>query len=92
MWYGDAPVSGGEEISLDPCPFCNDTDIRYYVKTIILNFKRAWHIAMYCNKCHCYGLRVLIRPDTSLTRHTIEHSTEFRVLAEKLIIKFCISQ
>ena len=75
-------------MSLDPCPFCNDTDIRYSVKTTTLNFKRAWHVAMYCNKCHCYGPRVLIRPDTSLTRHTIEHGAEFKALAEKAWNKF----
>ena len=70
-------------MTLDPCPFCGYTDIKYSVKTTSLSFKRAWHIAMYCNNCHCYGPRVLIRQDNSLTRHKVEHSVEFRMLAEK---------
>lgn len=73
---------------LDPCPFCKGTDILYSVKTTSLSYKRAWHISMYCNNCHCYGPRVLIKPDKALTRHVIEHDSEFRLLAEKAWNKF----
>lgn len=36
-----------------PCPFCGGTDIRYSVTVA--------HTMCYCNTCHCYGPRVIVR-------------------------------
>ncbi len=47
---------------LKPCPFCGGRKIAYSIKTSTSNFKRIYHAAMYCEKCHCYGNRVLIYP------------------------------
>ena len=63
---------------LKPCPFCGNTDIRFSVKTTTTQFKRAYHFAMYCPKCHCYGARVLLKHDGKMGRYDIERNDGFK--------------
>ena len=58
---------------IKPCPFCGGTDIRFSARTTTINYKRAYHFAMYCNSCNCYGARVLWKHDGK----NIDRSEEF---------------
>ena len=68
---------------LKPCPFCGNTDIRFSVKTTTIKFKRAYHFAMYCPKCNCYGARVLWKHDGKMGRCDIEKNEDFKQKAIK---------
>ena len=49
---------------IKPCPFCKSNDIRYSTTTTRNNRQKIQrHISMYCNNCHCYGLRNLVTLD-----------------------------
>ena len=61
-----------------PCPFCGNKDIRFSAKTTTINFKRAYHFAMYCTKCHCYGRRVLWMHDGKMGRTAIDRNEDFK--------------
>lgn len=63
---------------IEPCPFCGNTDIRFSVKTTTISYERAYHFAMYCPKCHCYGARVLWKYDGKMHRTAIERNEEFK--------------
>ncbi len=48
-----------------PCPYCGRSNIKLSDKTAANGKKR--HIAMYCNNCHCYGPRSIVKaPDSYL--------------------------
>lgn len=50
-----------KEKEIAPCPFCGGTKIKYSSKTMGSNrYKKQYHIAMYCDNCHCYGPRTII--------------------------------
>lgn len=60
---------------IKPCPFCKGTKIKYSSKTMGANHwkkKVQYHIAMYCNSCHCYGPRTIITLNEGEHRTTIE--------------------
>lgn len=70
-----------------PCPFCGSSDIRYSVKAapdkIDASYRHIsrFYIAMYCQKCHCYGSRVVVTPDTSVgynARYEVENSSKYK--------------
>lgn len=65
------------------CPFCKKNDIKFSVTTTQIAFKRAWHLAMYCNNCHCYGPRVLVHQEGSMSRHTLQRDPQYRNMAEQ---------
>lgn len=66
---------------LKPCPFCGGEDIRFSVKTTTINFARAYHFAMYCSKCHCYGARALWKYDGKMRRVDIDRNDSFKAQA-----------
>lgn len=49
-----------EKKELKPCPFCGSIDIRYSIK-VSGHFEVRYRASMYCNKCHCYGPRVVTK-------------------------------
>lgn len=63
---------------LKPCPFCGSKDIRFSAKTTTIRFERAYHFAMYCRKCNCYGARVLWKHDGKIYRGDIGENEEFK--------------
>lgn len=67
----------------DPCPFCGCTDIRYSIKTTTISYKRAYHVTAYCNRCHCYGPRTLVKIDNeeNFHRYDIEHDKKLEEAA-----------
>lgn len=54
------------------CPFCQSDDIRYSVKKTTIKFEPAYHAAMYCNHCHCYGPRILHKGKREKSRYDFE--------------------
>lgn len=47
---------------IKPCPFCGSTDIRSSLKAASAGCGEVrYHATMYCNKCHCYGPRVITK-------------------------------
>lgn len=60
------------EDCIKPCPFCQSNDIRYSVKTTTIKFEPAYHAAMYCNHCHCYGPRILHKVEKGTSRYDVE--------------------
>ena len=66
---------------LKPCPFCGGEDIRFSVKTTTINFDRAYHFAMYCRKCNCYGARTLWKYDGKMRRVDIDRNDSFKAQA-----------
>lgn len=48
------------EIDLEPCPFCQETNLGFSDKTTTIDRKRKRHVAMYCKDCHCYGPRLIV--------------------------------
>ena len=49
------------KLHIKPCPFCGSTDIRFSAKTCSTKrYEYKYHVAMYCNKCNCYGARDII--------------------------------
>ena len=67
-----------EHNELKPCPFCGDKNIAFSIKTTTVAFKRAYHFAMYCMKCHCYGRRVFWLHDGEMNRIDIERNEDFK--------------
>lgn len=45
---------------IKPCPFCGSDDIKYSNKHAGYY---KYHVAMFCNSCHCYGARQKIKGD-----------------------------
>lgn len=67
---------------LKPCPFCGGNNIGYSIKTTTIQFKRAYHFAMYCKDCHCNGARTLWKCDTNnVNRVSLERNEEFKQMA-----------
>ncbi len=66
---------------LKPCPFCGENKIDLSIKAA-KDFP-FWYVAMYCQKCHCYGARtrVTVQGDGWIGRRDIEKSTEAREIA-----------
>ena len=52
-------IDNTQKIILLNCPFCGGDDIRYSTKVTHGGRKLQYHASYYCNKCHCYGPRVL---------------------------------
>lgn len=69
------------DIKLKPCPFCGGNDVRFSVKTTTINYRRAYHIVMYCAKCHCYGARSLVYHDGHTPRVELGKNEEWRRIA-----------
>lgn len=67
------------ENKLKPCPFCGGEDIKFSLKTTG-RWERKYHLAMYCNDCHCYGTRSIITP-TEDTRSQVEKNKEYEQIA-----------
>lgn len=65
-------------MEIKKCPFCGGEDIRFSVKTTTIQFQRAYHFAMYCTKCNCYGARILWKHDGKMHRIEIERNEEFK--------------
>lgn len=61
------------------CPFCGSNNIDYSIKTCG-NYRKQYHVAMYCKECNCYGKRTLIKP-TETTRWEIGKNENYRELA-----------
>lgn len=68
-----------EGIRLKPCPFCGGKDIRYSIKSAG-KWKGMYHASMYCNKCHCYGARILYDANSyaGYKRYTVEKDEELK--------------
>ena len=66
---------------LKRCPFCGGEDIRYSLKTMGRR-EGTYHVAMYCNKCNCYGARTIIKP-LEETRWQIENNEKYKEIAIK---------
>lgn len=45
---------------LKPCAHCGCETIGYSAKVAATGRVRKYHIAMYCEECHCYGPRILV--------------------------------
>ena len=41
------------------------------------NYQRIYHATMYCEKCHCYGARVLIHPVED-SRYAVERNESYK--------------
>ena len=64
-------------MKINPCPFCGNTDIRYSIKsTQVANRKPAFHVTCYCNSCHCYGPRILVKVDEDKSKYTSKYEIE----------------
>ena len=67
------------------CPFCGKTDIRYSIKsTQVANRKPAFHVTCYCNSCHCYGPRTLVKVDEDNAQYTLRYEVERNKELEKV--------
>lgn len=64
-----------------PCPFCGGTDIRYSIKTTTISYKRAYHVTAYCNNCHCYGPRILVKVDEDASRYDVARDKQLEEAA-----------
>ena len=64
---------------MQACPWCKSTDIRYSVKKSNSLGKSTYHAAFYCWNCHCYGPRVLYKPEGKVPGHvTVERNEELK--------------
>lgn len=71
-------------MKINPCPFCGNTDIRYSIKsTQVANRKPAFHVTCYCNSCHCYGPRILVKVDEDKSQYTSKYEVERNKELEK---------
>lgn len=58
----------------DPCKWCGSEDIKFSNKTTARGSQR--HLAMYCNNCHCYGPRTILKLDKKTYYTSKERQTQ----------------
>ena len=69
-------------MEIKPCPFCGSIDIKPSLKVSSAGCAEVrYHATMYCNKCHCYGPRVItkvVRYDDYSGRTELEKDQEIK--------------
>lgn len=66
---------------LKSCPFCGSKELDYSFKVSSRRGKTSdYHCSIFCNKCHCYGKRVLVHIN-SRYRFDIENDRHSKELA-----------